>query len=85
MPVLSGNHVTNTVADVNSRVRSIVNDDNAQLWPDGNIGLLNAVRDGYNWLFGQVVRIQGQPNRLVVSDIVYKISGRFFPLISTFQ
>ena len=71
MPVLSGGHVTNTVADVNSRVRSIVNDNNAQLYPDNAPGLLNAVRNAYNWLYGQIVRLQGETFRFVVSDIAY--------------
>jgi hypothetical protein len=71
MPVLLGNHVTNTIADVNSRVRSIVNDNNAQLYPDGQAGLLNAVRNAYTWMFGQIVRIQGETHKVRVSDIAY--------------
>lgn len=61
----------NTLADVNSRVRSIVNDDNAQLWPDGSTGLLNACRDAYNWLYGQIVRLSGGTFRRVIEDIAY--------------
>lgn len=60
-----------TVADVNSRTRSIANDDNAQLYPDGSTQLLNAVRDAYTWLFGQVQRLQGQAFEKVVIDLVY--------------
>jgi hypothetical protein len=73
MPILSPSTPPNysTVADVNSRVRSITNDDNAQLYPDGSTQLLNAVRDAYNWIYGQVVRLQGQAEDKVLVDIVY--------------
>lgn len=71
MPILSGSHLYSTLADVNSRVRSICNDNNAQLYPDGATGLLNAVRNAYTWLFGQVVRIQGPGPRTVVTDLTY--------------
>lgn len=71
MPVLSGNHQYDTVADVNSRVRSAVNDNNGQLYPDGSAALLNAVRNAYNWLYGQIVRLQGQPFTVTISDVAY--------------
>lgn len=61
----------NTLADVNSRIRSIVNDDNGQLWPDGSTGLLNACRDAYNWLYGQILIMSGSTFDAVVTDIVY--------------
>ena len=71
MSVLLGSHRTNTVSDVNGRVRSITNDNQGQLYPDNSIGLLNAVRNAYNWLYGQIVRLQGQTFRVVLSDIPY--------------
>lgn len=71
MPVVIQGATYPSVLDVNSRTRSIVNDDNAQLWPDGSTGLLNAVRDGYNWLFGQIQRIGGQALERVIQDVAY--------------
>lgn len=76
MPVLvPGGAILNTIADVNSRVRSITNDDNAQLYPDGSTQLLNAVRDAYNWLYGQIQRIAGSTFEPVMTDITYTPSA----------
>lgn len=71
MPVLIGNRLTDTVGDVNDRVRSLMNDDNAQLYPNNSTQLLNAVRDAYTWMFGQIQRLQAGTFEKVEVDIAY--------------
>jgi hypothetical protein len=69
MPLLGPSHITNTCADVNTRARSLLNDNSAQIWTDA--ALLNFVRDAYTWLYGQVIRVGGGPFERVVIDIPY--------------
>jgi hypothetical protein len=71
MPVLLGNRIVNTVGDVNNRIRSLMNDDNAQLYPDNSTQLLNAVRDAYAWMYGQVMKMQASTFEKVVIDLPY--------------
>lgn len=65
--------ILNTVADINSRARSLLNDDNAQIWTDA--ALLNLVRNGYNWLYGQIQTICGQSFSRAVIDLPYTPSN----------
>lgn len=71
MPNLQAAQIVNTLADVNSRVRSLMNDDNAQLYPDGSTQLLNAVKNAYTWLHGLIVKFDRATFENVITDIPY--------------
>lgn len=71
MPNLQAAQIVNTLADVNSRTRSLMNDDNAQLYPDGSTQLLNAVKNAYTWLYGLIVKFDRSTFEVVITDIPY--------------
>lgn len=73
MPIGPPTRILNTVSDVNSRARSLLNDDAAQIWTDAV--LLNLVRNGYNWLYGQIQTICGQSFSRAVVDLPYTPSA----------
>lgn len=60
-----------TMGDVNDRVRSICNDNSGQLYPDGSPALLNAVRDAYSWVCGQISKLSGSTFENVAEDVPY--------------